>query len=110
MARYPGEPGSFSAGLEIEIESLPAVGQLRFRAFSPFHRTSCRNTKWHGHLAMNEVSDLVRVGSSQECCSNRWEEAYERFETPEEEIAKFKERLLKVGARNWDKTLRVVEL
>jgi len=59
---------------------------------------------------MTKASDLVRVDASRECCSSPWEEAYERFETPEQEIAKFRSRLLKVGAADWDKNLRVVEL
>jgi SAM-dependent methyltransferase len=59
---------------------------------------------------MRIASDLVRVDDSRPCCSSPWEEAYARFETPEQEIAKFMGRLLKLGAANWDKNLRVVEL
>lgn len=59
---------------------------------------------------MRETSDLVRVDKAQRCCSSPWEEAYARFETPEQEIAKFTRRLLKLGAAKWDKRLHVVEL
>ena len=59
---------------------------------------------------MKNGSNLVQVNDSRECCSTPWEEAYARFETAEEEIAKFQKRLLKLGAANWDKNLQVVEL
>ena len=39
-----------------------------------------------------------------------WEAAYLRFETPEEEIAKFIERLQRLGAEQWSKDAEVVEL
>ena len=39
-----------------------------------------------------------------------WEAAYRRFETPEEEIAKFLKRLNALGARDWPRDARVVEV
>ena len=39
-----------------------------------------------------------------------WEEAYRRFETPQEEIRKFIRRLRAMGASNWAKDSRIVEL
>jgi ubiquinone/menaquinone biosynthesis C-methylase UbiE len=39
-----------------------------------------------------------------------WEAAYLRFETPQEEIRKFKRRLTKLGAEQWPREARVVEL
>jgi len=39
-----------------------------------------------------------------------WEAAYLRFETPEEEIAKFTERLQRLGANGWPREWRLVEL
>lgn len=39
-----------------------------------------------------------------------WEEAYSRFETPEQEIRKFRSRLVKLGAAGWPKTSRIVEI
>lgn len=44
------------------------------------------------------------------CCSSAWEEAYQRFETPEEEVRKFVRRLLSVGAATWPRDARIVEL
>lgn len=41
---------------------------------------------------------------------NPWEEAYRRFETPEEEIQKFTRRLQQAGASLWPKDTRIVEL
>jgi ubiquinone/menaquinone biosynthesis C-methylase UbiE len=40
----------------------------------------------------------------------KWEAAYQRFETPQQEITKFKKRLDYLGYRNWSKDARVVEL
>lgn len=39
-----------------------------------------------------------------------WEAAYLRFETPEEEIAKFARRLVRLGAREWPRDAAVAEL
>ena len=39
-----------------------------------------------------------------------WEAAYLRFETPEEEIRKFTERLRRLGASEWPRETNVVEL
>jgi ubiquinone/menaquinone biosynthesis C-methylase UbiE len=39
-----------------------------------------------------------------------WEAAYLRFETPEQEIQKFTERLRKLGAAGWPRDAEIVEL
>lgn len=39
-----------------------------------------------------------------------WEEAYARFETPEQEIRKFVRRLRQMGADRWPRDLTIVEL
>lgn len=39
-----------------------------------------------------------------------WEAAYLRFETPEQEIAKFTRRLVRLGAREWPRDAAVAEL
>lgn len=39
-----------------------------------------------------------------------WEEAYTRFETPEEEISKFIARLNKLGQKNWHRDARIVDI
>jgi hypothetical protein len=41
---------------------------------------------------------------------NRWERAYQAFETPEEEIRKFTGRLRLVGVHQWNRSARVVEI
>jgi ubiquinone/menaquinone biosynthesis C-methylase UbiE len=41
---------------------------------------------------------------------SRWEHAYQRFETPEEEVRKFTARLRSIGADRWDKSWSVVEV
>ncbi len=44
------------------------------------------------------------------CCNDSWEEAYARFETPQEEILKFTRRLTDVGITRWPRDARIVEL
>ncbi|AGA28142.1 class I SAM-dependent methyltransferase [Singulisphaera acidiphila] len=53
---------------------------------------------------------LVHVTAHQVCCDDPWEAAYLRFETPEQEIQKFQTRLLRLGARDWPRDARIVEL
>lgn len=53
---------------------------------------------------------LVRVDDSRPCCSGPWEDAYAKFETPQQEIAKFLHRLRKAGGAHWCKEAKVVEL
>lgn len=53
---------------------------------------------------------LIRVDAPEQCCSSPWEEAYARFETPEQEIAKFARRLRSLGAGRWPRDLQIVEL
>jgi len=48
--------------------------------------------------------------SAPEFNASAWEEAYLRFETPEEEQRKFLRRLRKLGAESWPKDAQVVEL
>ncbi|MFO0944193.1 MAG: class I SAM-dependent methyltransferase [Pirellulales bacterium] len=40
----------------------------------------------------------------------KWEAAYQRFETPQQEIAKFKRRLVQLGYMDWAKDTSIVEL
>lgn len=46
----------------------------------------------------------------QECCNAAWERAYARFETPEEEVAKFMRRLRRFGVEGWSRDLQIVEI
>jgi ubiquinone/menaquinone biosynthesis C-methylase UbiE len=40
----------------------------------------------------------------------RWERAYQEFETPDQEFRKFTRRLQSIGANNWDRRLRILEV
>jgi SAM-dependent methyltransferase len=53
------------------------------------------------------VAQPQRCGSSE---SSSWEEAYLRFETSEEEIAKFTRRLRWAGCESWPKDAAIIEL
>jgi SAM-dependent methyltransferase len=53
---------------------------------------------------------LERWHASVACCDPVWEAAYRRFETPEEERAKFVQRLRALGAEGWPKDAEVAEL
>ncbi|MEM6798596.1 MAG: class I SAM-dependent methyltransferase [Planctomycetota bacterium] len=53
---------------------------------------------------------LVHIDAPQACCDDTWEAAYQRFESPREEIAKFRRRLRWFGADRWDRGLSIVEL
>jgi ubiquinone/menaquinone biosynthesis C-methylase UbiE len=46
----------------------------------------------------------------QVCCDPEWEAAYARFETPEQETAKFRRRLRRLGVSRWRRDLQVVEI
>ncbi len=48
--------------------------------------------------------------SGKVCCDTEWEAAYRSFETPEEEIGKFMRRLTTLGAAEWRRDARIVEL
>lgn len=61
---------------------------------------------------MNHPSPKIvrHVESGQLCCDPEWEAAYKRFETPEEEIAKFVGRLKRFGFETIDRKSRIVEV
>lgn len=44
------------------------------------------------------------------CCDEIWEQAYRRFETPEQEITKFTARLRRLGAGDLNRDSRILEL
>lgn len=44
------------------------------------------------------------------CCDPVWENAYQRFETPEEERKKFLHRLKEFGVHRWARDLEVLEI
>lgn len=53
---------------------------------------------------------LTHVHPAQVCGDQAWESAYRRFESPAQEIAKFRGRLRWFGADLWDSDLEIVEL
>lgn len=55
-------------------------------------------------------SNLTYWTGGLHCCNERWETAYNRFETQEEEIAKFQKRLNALGVSSWDKSWLIADL
>ena len=60
--------------------------------------------------ARSDVVPLSVVTPSLRCCGEAWEDAYLRFETPEQEVRKFTRRLRNLGAGDWPRDSRIVEL
>jgi ubiquinone/menaquinone biosynthesis C-methylase UbiE len=56
------------------------------------------------------VSKLTYWLEGSSCCNQRWEDAYNRFESKAEEISKFQKRLSFLGAKNWKRDATVVDL
>jgi ubiquinone/menaquinone biosynthesis C-methylase UbiE len=59
---------------------------------------------------LNSPTIVRHVADGQICCDPVWEQAYAEFETPEQEIEKFKKRLLRFGAEKCSNSSRIVEL
>lgn len=53
---------------------------------------------------------LVRVHDAVICCDSAWEAAYLRFESAQQEIDKFRKRLVRLGADQWSRDAAIVEL
>jgi SAM-dependent methyltransferase len=60
--------------------------------------------------ANHESSALTYWHEGLECCDAEWEAAYARFETPDEEVAKFTSRFHKLGVNRLPRDLLVVNL
>jgi hypothetical protein len=61
--------------------------------------------------SVTESGETLEVlDNSKACYAHSWEEAYMRFETPEQEIEKFRRRLVRLGAETWPKNSRIAEL
>ncbi len=59
----------------------------------------------------NQPPKIIRhVQTGEICCVPEWEAAYERFETPEEEIQKFIRRLTSFGFPGLPKSSRIAEI
>jgi ubiquinone/menaquinone biosynthesis C-methylase UbiE len=61
-------------------------------------------------MADIETASPKQSFPSSETSAERWERAYQRFETPAEERAKFRRRLRFLGCSTWPAESRVVEL
>lgn len=60
---------------------------------------------------VSQSSPSINIWKSLEIPIDRkWEAAYQRFETPDQEVAKFKKRLQFLGFDKWDSNAKVVEL
>jgi ubiquinone/menaquinone biosynthesis C-methylase UbiE len=53
---------------------------------------------------------IRHISSGTTCCVPEWEAAYERFETPEQEIQKFIHRLTRFGFPSLPKSSRIAEI
>lgn len=65
--------------------------------------------------AKSQDGDVLRPTTIQwcpgiPCCDPLWEQAYRDFETPAEEIAKFHRRYQKLGAVDWPRDAKIVDL
>jgi len=60
----------------------------------------------------NESTQQIErhIESGEVCCDSAWEDAYKRFETPEEGIRKFIGRLKSFGIQDRPRDIRIVEL
>ena len=62
-------------------------------------------------MSESDQPEIIRhVAAGQLCCDPEWEAAYKRFETPEQEIAKFIGRLKRFGFDSIDRKSKVVEI
>jgi len=55
-------------------------------------------------------SKLTHWVLGNSCCNSRWEDAYNRFESEDEEVRKFKKRLGYLGAGIWSRDATIVDL
>lgn len=55
-----------------------------------------------------ELLDTRRLSPGE--IQSRWEEAYTRFETPEEEVNKFVQRLHRLGQQDWPRECRIIDI
>jgi SAM-dependent methyltransferase len=53
---------------------------------------------------------IIRTCEPLRCCDEKWEAAYAQFESPEQEVRKFRHRLLSLGAAGWPRNSRIVDL
>ncbi|MEM9646796.1 MAG: class I SAM-dependent methyltransferase, partial [Planctomycetota bacterium] len=67
--------------------------------------------KHHPRFRIMNAPKIIRhVPAGQICCDPEWEAAYERFETPAEEIDKFLRRLRRFGFEELDRETKIMEI
>ena len=59
---------------------------------------------------MTRANALTHWHAGMHCCNPRWEHAYGKFESPEEERSKFLQRFRQMGFEDLDRNLTVVDL
>lgn len=59
---------------------------------------------------IGQVEIIRHLDAGETCCDPDWEAAYKRFETAEEEIAKFTKRLQSLGVDQLPRNARIVDL
>jgi len=69
----------------------------------PKSRTNFQTTTARGAVVHHCTESIVS-------CDEAWESAYERFETPDEEVAKFTSRFRSMKIDRFDKSIEVVDL
>ena len=61
-------------------------------------------------MSKTPTSSLTYWQPGVTCCDEVWEQAYIRFESPEEELQKVTRRLQRLGAASWPKDARILDL
>ncbi len=59
---------------------------------------------------LTTAPSIIRTCEPLACCDTIWEQAYLRFETPADEIRKFRRRLQRLGATKWPRATQAVEI
>lgn len=115
------EPGSLKRGQRLQIEPNDVLAQvMRMKvplwpvaicfAILPLIALRRRLTRIDsGYDRTAPSGDAARVSNDTSTIS-AWEAAYQRFETPGQEVAKFIKRLRQVGAESWPREAQIVEI
>src|SRR4051794_26273279 len=78
----------------------------------PMSRTSRRSPRWRMVIELTPSEQIAKVAAIRDNCCNlsQWQRAYERFETPEQEVRKFERRLRWFGAHAWPRSWHIADL
>jgi len=106
-------PAQWKGAFEsLQIESVEWHGDLGI--YPPFADWIFgRGLHFFARLEKTNPSDVMEIEYWHEglhCCNERWEAAYRRFETPEEEYAKFKKRFLEMGIDKLPKDSAIADI